>query len=302
MKKVILTGARGFVGAHCLEVLLEKGFEVHAVSSRGRFNDYPWQVEWHHADLHNAEHILRLMAEVQPQYLLHLAWDVSQGVYWRSLENLRWVKASLGLLQAFIDAGGKRVVMAGSCAEYDWQYGYCSEELTPLKPATLYGTCKSALGSIVAAAAVEKKISLAWARLFFLYGPGEKGERLVPAVVKTLLKGEEVPRTHGEQIRDYLYIRDAGSALVALLDSGVEGAVNIASGRPVSLKELIGEAAALVGRTDLVRLGSLAVPKDDPPILLANTRRLREEVGWTPRYSLREGMAETVDWWRKRLS
>jgi nucleoside-diphosphate-sugar epimerase len=301
MKKVILTGARGFVGTHCLEALLEKGFEVHAVSSRGRFNDYPWQVEWHHADLHNAEHVLRLMATVQPQYLLHLAWDVSQGVYWRSLENLRWIKASLGLLQAFIDAGGERVVMAGSCAEYDWQYGYCSEELTPLRPATLYGTCKNALSSIVAAVAAEKKISAAWARLFFLYGPGEKGERLVPEVVKTLLQGEEASCTHGEQIRDYLYIRDAASALVALLESGVEGAVNIASGRPVTLKDLIGEAAARAGRPDLVRLGSLAAPKDDPPLLLANTRRLKEEVGWAPRYSLREGMAETVEWWRKRL-
>lgn len=299
MKRIILTGARGFVGSHCLEALLEKGFEVHAVSSRGRFNNYPWQVEWHHADLHNGEHVLRLMAAVKPQYLLHLAWDVTRGVYWRSMENLRWVKSSLGLLQAFIDSGGQRAVMAGSCAEYDWNYGYLSEDLTPTNPATLYGVCKNSLQAIVAAAAIEKKISAAWGRLFFLFGPGEHPDRLIPAVITTLLKGEELPTTHGEQIRDYLYIRDAAAAMVALLDSEVSGPVNIASGEPVTLKELIVRAAAIVGKPELVQLGALAASEEDPPLLIASTRRLNEEVGWLPRYSIQEGLEETVDWWKK---
>jgi nucleoside-diphosphate-sugar epimerase len=300
MKKVMLTGARGFIGAHCLDALVDRGFAVHAVSSKGSYNGYPQQVEWHHADLHNAEHILRLMAEVRPEYLLHLAWDVTHGVYWSSLDNLRWVKAGVSLLQAFIAAGGRRSLMAGSCAEYDWSYGYCTEGLTPLKPATLYGTCKDALHKVVTAASHEADISSAWGRLFYLYGPGEHEGRLVPAVIKALLEGEEALCTQGDQIRDYLYVKDAAGALIALLESEVEGPVNIAAGRPIVLRDLIEETASQVGRPDLIRLGAMAAGKDDPPLLLANTRRLNEEVGWLPGYSLQQGLKETVSWWRKR--
>ena len=300
MKNVLITGARGFIGKHCMEVLLEKGFSIHAVSSRGRHNDYPRQVEWHHADLHNAEHVLRMMAEVRPEYMLHLAWDVSHGVYWSSLENLRWVKSSLTLFQAFIDAGGQRALMAGSCAEYDWSYGYCIEDKTPLSPSTLYGSCKDALRSVYLAAAREAEVSCGWARLFFLYGPNEHPERLIPAIITSLLKEEAVLCTHGDQVRDYLYIKDAARALVAFLESDVEGTVNIASGQPLVLKDLIYNVAEITGNTDLVQLGALAAAKDDPPLLLASTKRLVDEIGWYPGYTLSEGLEETVKWWRTR--
>ena len=301
MKNVLLTGARGFIGSHCIDALLERGFSVHAVSGRGRRNSFPEEVEWYHADLHNAEHVLRLLAEVKPDYLLHLAWDVTHGVYWSSLENLRWVKTSLSLLQAYIDSGGRRALIVGSCAEYDWNYGYCTEELTPLKPGTLYGVCKDALHRVAAAAAAETGLSLAWARLFFIFGPGEHQDRLVPSVVTALLKGEEAPCTHGEQIRDYIYVKDAAAALAALLESDVEGAVNIASGRPLVLKDLIGQAAQMIGRPELVSLGAIEAAPDDKPLLLANTRRLNEEVGWQPRYELSEGLKETIEWWKQKL-
>lgn len=302
MKKVILTGASGFIGACCMEVLLKKGFEVHSISSSGRFQSHSRQVEWHHADLHNAEHVLRLMMAVQPQYLLHLAWDVRHGISLHSLENMRWVKSSLSLLQAFIDAGGERVVMAGSCAEYDWSYGYLREDLTPIKPKNLYGICKNALYTIVTAAGEQSETSTAWGRLFFLYGPGEKTERLVPAVVTALLRGEEASCTHGEQIRDYLYVKDAAEAMVELLASDVRGAVNIASGQSLKIKELIKLAAEATGRPDLVRLGAIAFPEEEPSFLMAHTRRLNEEVGWFPRYTLQEGLKETVEWWEKQIT
>ncbi len=301
MKTVLLTGATGFIGRHCLEALVERGFTVHAVSSRGRRNETQGAVHWHHADLHNGEHVLRLVAEARPGYLLHLAWDVTPGFYWNSLENLRWVRTSLGLLQAFIDGGGRRVVMAGSCAEYDWSYGYCTETQTPLTPQTLYGVCKNALHSMITAAGREAGISTAWARLFFLFGPGEHADRLIPSVMTSLLRGEEVLCTHGDQIRDYIYVKDAARAFAALLASDVSGPVNIASGQPVFLKDLVSLAAQLHERPDLVRLGAVSAAADDPHLLLADTRRLKDAVGWEAKYSVKQGMQETLEWWKKKM-
>jgi nucleoside-diphosphate-sugar epimerase len=298
MKKVLLTGARGFIGTHCREVLVRCGYEVHAISAKGRWNSSGSDVEWHHADLHNAEQIVRLLAEIRPQYLLHLAWDVEHGVYWNSPENLRWVRSSLSLLQAFIDAGGIRAVTAGSCAEYDWNYGYCKEDLTPLNPATLYGVCKNALQKIFTAACREAGISSAWGRLFYLYGPGENEKRLVPSVVKSLLRGEEVLCTHGEQIRDYLYIKDAAEAFIAILENNLEGPVNIASGKAIKLKDLINEFAKVAGDENLVKYGAIKTDTADPPVLLANTDRLNIEIGWQPCFSLEKGIKETVKWWK----
>lgn len=302
MKKVLVTGARGFIGSNCLETLEERGYLVHAISSKGRWNSRESAVEWHHADLHNYEQIVRLLPEVRPHYLLHLAWDVKHGSYWRSIENLRWVRSSLNLVQAFIEAGGERIVTAGSCAEYDWSYGYCSELITPLNPSTLYGVCKDALQKITTAACQEKGVSSSWGRLFFLYGPGENENRLVSSVITALLKGQDALCTHGEQIRDYLHVRDAAEALVCLLASDVEGPVNVASGRAVKLRKVVDTAAKTVGRADLVRYGAVEAADDDPPLLLANTKRLMGDVGWQPRYSLNEGMMETVDWWKQHLS
>ncbi len=302
MKRILVTGAKGFIGAHCLTALAGRGFEVHAISSRGLWNRDSGEIEWHHVDLHNAEHVIRLVHGLRPQYLLHLAWDVSRGLYWRSPGNLRWVKSSLGLLQAFIESGGTRLLTAGSCAEYDWRYGFCSEGLTPLKPGSLYGTCKDALQKMTASACREAGISNAWGRLFFIFGPGEHENRLVPSVITALLNGKEALCAHGELFRDYLYVKDVAGALVALLESEAEGPVNIASGQLIKLKELVAAAAEACGRPEILRLGVLKPPADEPPLLAADTYRLTDEVGWRPSYTLQQGMRETVEWWRQKLA
>jgi nucleoside-diphosphate-sugar epimerase len=121
-------------------------------------------------------------------------------------------------------------------------------------------------------------------------------------VVQSLLRGEPARCSHGNQIRDFLHVEDAAAAFVALLDAEtVAGAVNIASGRPVALKDLIGSIAVELGREDLIRLGAVPAQANEPPLLLADVARLRDEVGWQPRYTLETGLAQTVEWWRRAL-
>ena len=234
-------------------------------------------------------------------HLLHFAWFTTPGEYWAARENLDWVRASLDLLQAFEERGGKRVVMAGTCAEYDWRYGYCSEQITPLAPATLYGMCKHSLQIVLDSFARQTGLSAAWGRIFFLYGPHEHPSRLISSVIISLLKGQPARCSHGNQIRDFLYVEDVADAFAALLESNITGSVNVASGCPVVLKDVIYKVGEKLGRKDLIQLGVLPVSSHEPYLLVADIGRLTSEVGWLPKCNLDGGLDKTIAWWKRFL-
>ena len=300
-RRVLVTGASGFIGRHCLPVLISNGFEVHAADVFVP-EEKSYGLHWHQVDLLDTKQSYELLATICPTHLLHFAWYAKPGEYWNSLENIRWVEGSLQLLRVFYMNGGKRVVVAGTCAEYDWDYGYCSERVTPLRPATLYGVCKHSLQMMLSAFSKQTGLSSAWGRVFFLYGPHEHPSRLVSSVISALLKGEPARCSHGNQIRDFLYVKDVADAFVALLESDVRGPVNIASGQPVPLKDVVYKIADMLGQRDLLQLGAISAPANDPRVLIADVGRFSEEVGWTPKLNLDSGIEQTIYWWKKQLS
>jgi nucleoside-diphosphate-sugar epimerase len=312
LARVLLTGARGFIGRHCRKLLVTDGWEVHAVASARDAGDESSgddassvgneDTVWHTANLLDREETRRVVARTRPSHLLHLAWYTVPGDLYHSAENQRWVAAGRELLAAVAEHGIRRVVVAGSCAEYDWTGGHCSEAATPLAPATAYGRAKDELRRSFEPWAAEGGRSGAWARLFFLYGPGEHPDRLIPYVVRSLLADQPALCTHGEQRRDYLYVVDAAEALVRLLGSGVRGAINIASGTAQPLKELIHAAAAQLERPELVRLGARPASPHETPLIEADIGRQTTELRWRPPTRLEDGLERTITWWRHELA
>ena len=295
-KRVLFTGAGGFIGRRAVPVLLERGYEVHAVDIR------PVELDGchvHTANLLDISDTKRLIETVQPTHLLHMAWYVEHGKFWTALDNTRWVEASLALLREFIVSGGQRVVTTGTCSEYETGHAICLEDETPCRPATLYGACKYALSVMQSALCRQAGVSQAWPRIFFLYGQGEPERKLVSSVIASLLKGEIAATTHGAQIRDFLYVEDVARAVVAVLDSSVEGAVNIGSGEPVSQKQVVETIARLIGRPELLRLGAVPASQNEPERLVPEVARLRS-TGFTPKHTLDAGLELTIEWWRQR--
>lgn len=287
-----MTGARGFIGRNTIAPLVARGYDVHAVSSQpGTFDS---AATWHTCDLHDVTASAGLVAAVGPSHLLHLAWYAEPGAFWNSGQNIRWVEATAGLVQAFAQHGGKRFVGAGTCAEYAWTGEVCDEETTKMLPATLYGGCKFAAWSILQAFARTQHFSAAWGRVFFLYGPGEKPGRLVSDVVSALAEGREVALSEGHQRRDFMHVADVGAAFAAVLDSAVDGPVNIATGQAPSVRDVATKLAALAGRSELLRFGARPERTGEPLEIRAAVRRLTEEVGFTPRYTLDEGLRTCV--------
>ena len=301
MTRVLVTGARGFVGRHAVDALAARGHEVVAVTSRAREEAHRPGVQSVGCDLLQPGAADALVAATRTSHLLHLAWYAEHGAFWGSTHNLEWVGASLRLLRAFTEAGGQRAVVAGSCAEYAWGLeGRAVEGRTPMAPATLYGAAKHGLGVVAQAYASQERLSLAWGRIFFCFGPGEPPGRLVPSVARALLRGEEALVTHGDQIRDFLAIEELADAFAVLLESPVEGPVNVASGEPIALRELIAMIGQAAGQPHLIRYGALAPRPDEPAQILADVERLRDEVGWCPREPLEDAVARTVQWWREQ--
>jgi nucleoside-diphosphate-sugar epimerase len=275
---------------------VDNGWDVHAISSRTHFLDNPG-VTFHRADLHDTGSLSGLISELQASHLLHLAWYTEPGQYWESPENLRWVKGTLGLLDLFQGAGGKHVVAAGSCAEYDWNYGYCREDITPLGPATVYGRCKHNLHQLMEVYSRLHGVRVAWGRVFFLYGPYEARGRLVPSVITALLRGDIAQCSTGSQFRDFLHVSDVAAAFVALLESDLNGPVNISSGRPTSVRELVEAIAGGLGKSDRVSFGALPTLSHEPAFLVGCNQRLIGETDWRPQYDIATGVGQVLDWW-----
>jgi nucleoside-diphosphate-sugar epimerase len=242
-----------------------------------------------------------LMTAIRPTHLMHLAWtNKPGGGIYNTTENYAWLSSSLSLAVSFASAGGTRLVVCGSSAEYDWKHGYCTENLTPTTPDTAYGACKHALRIAIESLAKSRQLSWAWPRVFFCFGAREPAERLVPSVILSLLHDQPALCSHGKQIRDYLHVSDVAQALAEIVDSAVEGPINVCSGQATTLKELVLQIGALLDRTELVRLGAIAARSNDQPLVVGNNQRLQAEVGWQQRKSLNNGLRETIDWWRER--
>jgi nucleoside-diphosphate-sugar epimerase len=133
-------------------------------------------------------------------------------------------------------------------------------------------------------------------------GWGENQQRFLPTVVNALLSNTPARLGSGRQIRDVMDVRDAGAALAALAASDVCGAVNIGSGRGIALGEIARLAANSRSRPDMLQFGAVPARPGEPPQLMADVSRLRDEVGFTPRYALNETIESAFEYWMQQRS
>jgi nucleoside-diphosphate-sugar epimerase len=301
MKRILVTGATGFIGRHVLKPLNERGFEVHIVSRLSR--DPSTELTAHRVDLLSPSSLSALIDTVRPTHLLHLAWHRKTGCgFYNAPENYVWARASMELFGAFQRVGGHRAVFAGSCAEYDWAYEIMHETQTPSNPRTDYGHAKNAAREGIQRMATDATLSTAWARIFFTFGPHEPLGRLVSDVASALAGGEVVETTTGQQERDYLYVADVAAALVALVDGDLVGTINIASGESVPVRRIVELLGNFSGRSDLLAIGARDSRSQEPERLVADVTRLRTELGIMPHCRLEEGLETTFAWWQRRIA
>jgi nucleoside-diphosphate-sugar epimerase len=288
-QRVLVTGGSGFIGRRCLEGLVARGHDVVAVTHADDAHAMPG-VTWERADLLEAGVPEQLAAGVRATHLLHLAWYTKSPEYWHSKRNDDWARASVQLARAFVVAGGRRIVAAGTCAEYAWLGERCVEDQTPLQPATHYGATKHRTHGAIAALARDAGISLAWLRSFFVYGPGEEAGKLVSSSAERIRAGETVSLAQPQRRLDFVHVDDVAEAFSGLVDSDAGGPFNVGTGSGTSIREVVEALGVALGSAPRIE----CLDGKHEPDVVADTGRLRGALPWRPR-DVGQGVGSIVE-------
>ncbi|HEX9626877.1 MAG TPA: NAD-dependent epimerase/dehydratase family protein [Acidiferrobacterales bacterium] len=295
-RRVLVTGAGGFIGRHVCRRLVEAGAEVHGVSRRRRAARDG--VRWRRGDLTDARRTRALLAAVDPEYVVHLAgYPYGAQAPEAVLPNFAGnAVATVQLLAAIDPRRCRRIVLAGSM-EAPALFEPGAAALTPhavsKRVAALYGRLYGA----------QFGLPIVQLRLFMVYGPGQDGphaDKLIPYTIRSLLAGRRPRVTHGRRRIDWVYVDDVVDAVLrALTTPGITGReFDVASGRRLSIRELVDQLIECVGggRAHYGGRPERAI-ETEPVARLGPSRRL---LGWRPRVGLSEGLARTVEWHRRQ--
>jgi nucleoside-diphosphate-sugar epimerase len=284
------------VGSHLTRILLTSGVAVEAIvrpeSDTWRISDllaHP-RLNLHRVDLTQVAEIREVIARNPVDVCIHLAWSHESPN-----QSFRF---SANLVDALVDNHCPRIVLAGTCFEYEIKGNFALREDSPTKPLQPTDEAKLELEIYAAGKTVAAATTCAFARLFYLYGPGQPARHLVPWVTTYLINGKQAPLTSGHQRKDYLHVEDVVAALWALADGDVVGVVNVGSGRTFAVSEIAIKIGEILDRSELVGLGTLPDRDHDPAFVCADNRKILQETNWRPEYDLDRGLRETVAWYQ----
>lgn len=294
-KRVLITGGTGFIGRNVVAELIKRGYEVHSLVFPPFAPEQKGLVQYG-MNLMDSNAVDKFLSEHHFENLIHLAWYVGKGCHIAD-QNIDWTISTLNLLTSFQKYGGKTFVGAGTISEYEYKFGYLLEDETPTSPETLYGESKNSVYKIAKTFCKQHDMKFKWPRIFNLYGPNEKPQRLMPSVINSCLKGEDVKVSDCLKFQDYLHVEDTARGIVEVFESEIQGAVNICSGKPVQLRYIVNKIAELTNFKGNILWGAIPAAFGDE-VVVGNNDKLKS-IGWSPKYTLDEGLRQTINWWKE---
>lgn len=271
MKKIMVTGITGSIGQYIVKPLKDLGFEVYGIGTKDITID---SFNYIRLNINNLTQLENIFKEIKPEYLIHLAWDLSKG-YFHSNTNFDMLTSSINILKYFKDNNGKKAIYIGTYAEYSFDH-IPAKEYDQLNPTTVYAKCKNYLREISELYCKTNNIDFCWARIFNTYGENDNNTRLFPYIVNSLKNDQKVSINHSQLEKDYIYAGDVARILALIINSNINGIINICSGKGLKLKDLAIMIAEKLGKVNLLELNEFYT--DEPLKTIGDNSRILNEL------------------------
>lgn len=297
-KKVLVTGASGFIGSHLCHRLIRNGAQVHAISRSKRTRDEEnWY--WQQADLTEAAKVRDFFHAIRPEIVFHLAgYPVGSRTLDHVLPSFRHnLISTVNLLTVAAEIGCGRIILTGSLEEPEVDISQCG-------PSSPYAAAKWAGSMYAHMFHTLYQLPVVIARVFMVYGPGQQDmNKLVPYTIFSLLRGEAPKLSSGRREIDWIYVDDViNGFLVTAQTGGLENqTLDIGTGKLVAIRSVVEEIVRLINPGIKPLFGAL----NDRPfeqVRAAVTQRTRAIMGWEPVISLETGLQLTVDWYKSQIN
>lgn len=309
---VLVTGASGFLGAHLVAALLDRGHGVTAVVRDGsdprRLRACAPAVVPVACDLGDADGLAGLIARTEPETIFHLAGDTNVRHFdgdWATIDRAMQanVAGSMNVLRAAMASGApvRRIIRTGGLEEYG-DGPSPSDEAQREQPVSPYSASQATVTHWYGMIQAHTPIMLTTLRPALVYGHDQNPAFLIPALIRALLAGRRFAMGDGRQRRDVIHLDDMTRAF--LLAGGRDdlraAVLNISSGTAVPMAGIAQRIAALLGRADLLDIGTRPPRPMDLETLAGLNALAARRLGWAPQVALGDGLARTIDWHRSR--
>lgn len=315
--KALVTGGTGFIGSNLIEELIRRSWQVYAVIRRNSTGGYKRLEKFNDINYIYADEIIacnrgegnkKIYTQASlPQFdvCFHLA---SYGVDYRQ-QNVNEmidanIKFTMNILEFCKINKARKIINTGSCFEYGINNGRKLLEEDKLNPQTYYSVTKVAAEYMANIFAKNNNLNLITIRPFGVFGEGEGLHRFIPQLMKSMILKEKVNMTYGEQIRDYLYVKDLIAAYITLALHKVPEyeAYNVCSGNEIKVKDIAFEALKISNNDKgLLNLGALEYRKNEVMYLVGDNSKIKQYTDWEPEYSLGNGLRKTYEWYKANL-
>jgi nucleoside-diphosphate-sugar epimerase len=304
-KRYLVTGATGFVGSHLTRRLARNGEEVHILA---RPSSNPWRiadvldrVKIHPVDLRDAAALETVVARIKPEIVYHLAaYGVRLSEHDPVLSAEINLTGTINLVQALMKTGYEQLIHTGSSAEYGIK-NKPMFETDLLEPNTYYGVTKAAAGLFCQMMGRSRKQPILILRLLSPYGPYDEPNRLIPAVIAKCLAGRNPELSPGRESRSFFYMGDLIDLYLKVTEVPWPAGeiVNVGPSEHYSVRDIAMRIIRLTGAKVEPLFGALAPREFDTDFWLADTTKARTLFEWSPKVTIDEGLARTIEWHRE---
>jgi len=310
MKKVLITGGAGFIGANFTYKFLDLGYNVHLIekkeSNLWRLEDIREKIRLHYVDLKNYNKLESLITKLKPQIILHFA---AFGTYPRKQQEVKEMietnlLGTINLVNACSKIDFKCFINTGSSSEYGVK-DKPMKEANLLEPNNLYGITKAAATMYCQDMVRKSGLPIVTMRPFAAYGYFEEKERLIPTVVKSCLENTELNLSSSNSVRDFIFIEDVIGAYLAIVENiqKVKGEIfNLATGKQTTVDEVVNIIKKITHSTIKPKYGLIKPAQSEPKNWVADISKIKKLLKWQPQHNLKKGLERDIAWFKKNIS